>query len=317
MRHSARWRGQWGDPLKPRNLLVLFGAALAWPIALGPAIGAQVSSKAKIRMVSAHLKELIGKQSNKVEIVTFADRRLMPVKVVRGKGEIAGTPSGPDKVETITFADPRMKPVRVVRGATELSLAMPDAARRATGSTVETVTFADPRDRSVTVLRGLVLHAPDFELFRPASTIDIDRVAFAVDGVESSHGADLRMWRPEPSGPQGPMQVSQAAATDLGGGDRFDLVQNRLLGRAYLARMYRRYGNWSDAIAAYNWGPGNIDSWIGEGRPADILPLGVERYRNRVLREVGLQRAPAVSPSDAARQLRASVRPEPGPGISY
>jgi hypothetical protein len=82
--------------------------------------------------------------------------------------------------------------------------------------------------------------------------------------------------------------VSAAAAFDVGGGDRFALTENRALGRAYLARMYRRYGNWLDAIAAYNWGPGNLDAWIGGGRAADKLPLGVERYRNRVLREAVL-----------------------------
>ena len=96
------------------------------------------------------------------------------------------------------------------------------------------------------------------------------------------------MWRPEPGGPQGPMQVTAAAAFDVGGGDRFALAQNRALGRAYLAQMYRRYGNWQDAIAAYNWGPGNLDAWIGGGRPAEKLPLAVERYRNRVLREAVL-----------------------------
>jgi hypothetical protein len=84
------------------------------------------------------------------------------------------------------------------------------------------------------------------------------------------------------------MQVTAAAAFDVGGGDRFDLSENRALGRAYLARMYRRYGNWQDAIAAYNWGPGNLDAWIGGGRSADKLPLTVERYRNRVLREAAL-----------------------------
>ena len=46
----------------------------------------------------------------------------------------------------------------------------------------------------------------------------LDRVAIAVDGAESSHGEDRGMWRPDPSGPQGPMQVSEAAATDVGGG---------------------------------------------------------------------------------------------------
>src|SRR5947209_20560714 len=102
----------------------------------------------------------------------------------------------------------------------------------------------------------------------PASTA-LDRVSFAVDGAESSHGKDIAMWRPDPSGPQGPMQVSEAAATDVGGGDRFDLTQNRALGRAYLAQLYGRYKNWPDAIAAYNWGPRNIDTWVRAGRPLE------------------------------------------------
>src|SRR5206468_5536994 len=109
----------------------------------------------------------------------------------------------------------------------------------------------------------------------------LDRVASAVDGVESAHGADPKMWRPEPNGPQGPMQVSAAAAADAGGGNRFDIFENRMLGRGYLALMYRRYGNWPDAIAAYNWGPGNMDAWIGSGRPSAGFPLEVERYRDR------------------------------------
>ena len=116
----------------------------------------------------------------------------------------------------------------------------------------------------------------------------LDRIAYAVDGAESSHGADPRMWRPDPDGPQGPMQVSAAAAADVGGGDRFDEQQNRALGRAYLAQMYRRYGSWFDAVTAYNWGPGKMDSWISGGRPFDKLPLAVEQYRIRVLLGSGL-----------------------------
>jgi hypothetical protein len=145
----------------------------------------------------------------------------------------------------------------------------------------------------VTVLRGSIAQSlSGIELFRPASESDLDRVAFAVDGAESSHGADLRMWRPELNGPQGPMQVSAAAATDLGGGNRFDMVENRQLGRGYLSLMYRRYGNWPDAITAYNWGPGNMDAWIGNGRPIASFPLEVERYRDRVLRDAGFDDTP-------------------------
>ena len=116
----------------------------------------------------------------------------------------------------------------------------------------------------------------------------LDRIAYGVDGAESSHGVDPGMWRSEPNGPQGPMQVSAAAAADVGGGDRFDETENRTLGRAYLAHMFRRYGSWPDAIAAYNWGPGHLNEWIGGGRPADKFPAAVERYRTRVLVTSGL-----------------------------
>jgi hypothetical protein len=131
---------------------------------------------------------------------------------------------------------------------------------------------------------------------RPQATQDarmtwvkpLDRVASAVDGAESSHGKNIAMWRPDPSGPQGPMQVSEAAATDVGGGDRFDLTQNRALGRAYLALLYGRYKNWPDAIAAYNWGPRNIDTWVKAGRPLEKLLVGVAAYTTRVLYDSGL-----------------------------
>jgi hypothetical protein len=127
----------------------------------------------------------------------------------------------------------------------------------------------------------------------PGGGAVLDRVAFAVDGAESSHGADARMWRSEPNGPQGPMQISAAAAADAGGGDRFDEGENRTLGRAYLARLYRRYGSWPDAVAAYNWGPGHMDVWISGGRPIDQMPPAVARYRTRVLVGSGLQLATA------------------------
>ena len=116
----------------------------------------------------------------------------------------------------------------------------------------------------------------------------LDRVAYAVDGAESSHGEDLTMWRPDPSAPQGPMQVSAPAAADVGGGDRFDSTENRAIGRAYLAQLYRRYKNWPDAIAAYNWGMGNVDNWVKAGRPADKFVIGVAAYLRRVLHDSGM-----------------------------
>jgi chaperonin GroES len=178
------------------------------------------------------------------------------------------------------LAAARSERVKVIRGSVIEAAAAParPPSRGLSGS--RRCISADTRLAAVTVVRGSAAAAPRPRHFavRPASAGELDRVAFAVDGAESSHGADLRMWRPQPNGPQGPMQVSDAAARDVGGGDRFDLRQNRMLGRAYLARMFERYGNWPDALAAYNWGPGNVDAWIAAGRPAEKLPFGVTRY---------------------------------------
>jgi len=187
---------------------------------------------------------------------------------------------------------------------------MPGRPLPMSGTNRELITFVNPRDQPVTVLRGSIAQSlPGIELFRPASESDLDRVAFAVDGAESSHGTDLRMWRPEPNGPQGPMQVSAAAAIDVGGGDRFNIIENRQLGRGYLALMYRRYGNWPDAITAYNWGPGNMDAWIGAGRPIDSFPIEVERYRDRVLRDAGFDGSSETRLFYDARQFPELVSP--------
>ena len=111
------------------------------------------------------------------------------------------------------------------------------------------------------------------------------------DGLTTPHtvaeSGSLRVRFPSPED-HGLSAVLVNTAGGIAGGDRFDIVENRALGRAYLARMYRRYGNWADAVAAYNWGPRNIDAWITTGRATDLLPLEVERYRDRVLRDAAV-----------------------------
>jgi len=266
-------------------------AVVGASIALVIAGAAPAAAKTKRQVSAQTVARVIKSQSGSVQLVSFPDTGWGPVKVVRGRSS-AKNESGPkpnaekaEASEIITFADPAAKPVRVMRGD---AVVTPGQARPANAMNMQVVSFANSGNRSVTIFRGASSYVADAGLFAPASAADLDRVAFAVDGAESSHGLDLRMWRLEPSGPQGPMQITQAAATDVGGGDRFDLVENRALGRAYLARMFRRYGNWPDAIAAYNWGPGNLDAWIGGGRAPSQIPLGVEHYRDRVLRDAAL-----------------------------
>ncbi len=208
--------------------------------------------------------------------VVYPSPKGAPVEVVRGASR-ASPGAAAVKVEVLSFGDAGSQRVTVARGVV--------AAPGPPSVPIETVSFADLRQESVRVMRGSAQHDFTAELFAPAQDGEFDRVAFAVEAIESRRGADPRMWRPELGGPQGPLQVSLAAAIDVGGGDRFDLRQNRLLGRAYLARMFQQYGKWADALAAYNWGPRNVDTWIAAGRPADRLPLGVTRYITRVLRD--------------------------------
>src|SRR6266550_4677047 len=73
--------------------------------------------------------------------------------------------------------------------------------------------------------------------------------------------------------------------------DRFDLVENRAIGRAYLSLLYRRYGNWSDVVTAYNWGMGNVDAWIRSGRQSEKLLPAVASYLHRVLNDSGICRS--------------------------
>ena len=152
---------------------------------------------------------------------------------------------------------------------------------------VETLLQAPPQSApTVQLVPGGLLQDYVVMVFPPAPAVGVEklnRIAIAVEGAESSYGRNPLMWRADANGPQGPMQVSAAAALDVGGGNRFDVDQNRVLGRAYLARMYGKYGNWRDAVMAYNWGPGNLDQWIDAGRPADALNDDVARYASRVL----------------------------------
>jgi soluble lytic murein transglycosylase-like protein len=62
-----------------------------------------------------------------------------------------------------------------------------------------------------------------------------------------------------PVGAQGVMQLMPATAAQLGVTDPFDPVQNITAGVKYLAQLVQQFGgDLSLALAAYNWGPGNV-----------------------------------------------------------
>ena len=79
------------------------------------------------------------------------------------------------------------------------------------------------------------------------------------------------------AGARGLMQLMPATARSLGVNDSFDPEQNVMGGTRFLKDLLQRYGgNVDSALAAYNWGPGNVDK-----RP-DHLPRETRDYLVRV-----------------------------------
>lgn len=79
------------------------------------------------------------------------------------------------------------------------------------------------------------------------------------------------------SGARGLMQLMPATARSLGVNDSFDPEQNVMGGTRFLKDMLQRYdGNVDSALAAYNWGPGNVD------KRSDHLPRETRDYLVRV-----------------------------------
>ncbi len=49
----------------------------------------------------------------------------------------------------------------------------------------------------------------------------------------------------------------------------YDPETNIKYGTYYLSRLYKRFGNWDTALAAYNGGEGNVAQWLSDTRYSD------------------------------------------------
>ncbi|MGA9071865.1 MAG: lytic transglycosylase domain-containing protein [Terracidiphilus sp.] len=110
---------------------------------------------------------------------------------------------------------------------------------------------------------------------------DLDTIAGRVAQVESGNrqfdaNGNVIVSK---AGARGIMQLMPGTAAQLGVNPD-DAAQNLQGGKNYLAQLFAKFGNWVDALAAYNWGMGNVMKAKAENRP---YPSSVNDYVNKVL----------------------------------
>lgn len=120
----------------------------------------------------------------------------------------------------------------------------------------------------------------------------LPKIDFAIKHYESGNSqTDPKTGKivTSPAGALGISQLMPGTAAHLGV-DPYNEQQNAEGGRRYAKELYDTYGNWPDAVAAYNAGPGRVDKWIAAGRPEtgkDALPAETKKYVPLVLAMTG------------------------------
>jgi soluble lytic murein transglycosylase-like protein len=125
----------------------------------------------------------------------------------------------------------------------------------------------------------------------PASTSEIVEHAAATYNVDTSLIAAVikaesagNPRATSPKGATGLMQLMPGTARDLGVNDPYDPRQNVMAGTKYLKMLLDRYdGNRDLALAAYNWGPGNLE------KSHRSMPRETVEYVAKIKKYLGVQ----------------------------
>ena len=109
---------------------------------------------------------------------------------------------------------------------------------------------------------------------------------------------------------KGEMQVLDMTNKDPGFGVRpardNSADERARVGEDYLAAMINRYGDRKTALIAYNWGPGNTDTWLKNGADPAKLPAETQNYVAKITGNLGTTKVAQTSPQ---------ARPSPKPGM--
>jgi hypothetical protein len=111
-----------------------------------------------------------------------------------------------------------------------------------------------------------------------------------------------------PKGAQGLGQLMPGTAREMGVTNAFDPAQNVNASAGYLAKLRGQFGgDLNKAVAAYNWGPGNLSR---AGGNVNAAPPETLKYLNRVMQPApGQEPLPPEPPPEAP-----PAAPEAAPG---
>lgn len=92
------------------------------------------------------------------------------------------------------------------------------------------------------------------------------------------------------SNAQGLMQIVPRWHPDMANGKAFQPALAVPYAAKYLAELHRQFGTWAKALAAYNWGPGNLaqsatpygDKWL------EHVPVETYYYVKDIVRDTGV-----------------------------
>ncbi|EBY0570136.1 lytic transglycosylase domain-containing protein [Salmonella enterica subsp. enterica serovar Newport] len=179
------------------------------------------------------------------------------------------------------------------------------------------------------MLRGIGI---DTDLGRKPGTVNGDNIQWDIPGstdvlldairkVESSDGAHLY----SPKGAVGEYQIMADTGRELGlridsqVDERLDPEKSRAASSSYISKLLKKYdGNLNDALMAYNWGMGNVDQWIEQGRGAGFtdkngnwrpLPKETRDYTGKIRSAMGFGDDSSLSYYQKQQSLLTAPRP--------
>jgi hypothetical protein len=139
-------------------------------------------------------------------------------------------------------------------------------------------------------------HVPKYDAspsYREGASPSYKELAPIIRQASETYGVDQELIRAvikaesnfqvqstSPKGARGLMQLMPATAAEMGVTDSYNPVENIMGGTRYLKGLLNRYqGDVPRALAAYNWGPGNVEKY------PDRLPRETREYIARVTGE--------------------------------